>query len=84
MGIKAKLGSTTNYNVKVTPGADYLQTGSPVALRNVVADQVRETARIEDIGNVTEINKVDGAGVQYNSVTQKYEIKLLDIDGGSF
>jgi len=82
MTIKAKLTSSTNYNVKVTPSAQSLQTGAPIALRNIAADlDVKDLAQI---GNVSVINKTDGAGLQYNSVTNKYEIKLLDIDGGSF
>jgi hypothetical protein len=82
MGIKAKLSSSTNYNVKVSPSANYLQTGAPVALRNIAAD--KDVVDIADIGNVTVVNKTDGAGLQYNSVTNKYEIRLMDIDGGSF
>lgn len=75
--------SLRDIRVKVSQSGGRLQTTAPLSLRNAV----RDTAfleNLEDIRNVTIVNRVDGSGLQYNSETQNYEIKLMTLDGGNF
>ena len=66
--------------------ASGLQTTTPITLKN----QVSEIRSIEDIADVAEIDVTDGATLVYNSETDKYEVRQLQIedlgaiDGGSF
>jgi hypothetical protein len=77
------LTRSTGYKVQVNQTDGRIQTTAPLSLRNVVRDQAF-LKRLEDIENVLELNKVDGATLVYNSENQKYEIKLADLDGGFF
>ena len=85
--MKASVPQVLRQNVKVNNLGGTLTTSSPITLKN----QVVEINSIQDIADVDEIDVVDGATLIYNSVTDKYEIKLLnadnlqlDLDGGSF
>jgi hypothetical protein len=85
--MKASVPHVLRQNVKVNNLGGTLTTSSPITLKN----QVVEINSIQDIADVDEIDVVDGATLIYNSVTDKYEIKLLnadylqlDLDGGSF
>ena len=84
--MKATIGKTTTQNVKVMNTASGLQTTTPITLKN----QVSEIRSIEDIADVAEIDVTDGATLVYNSETDKYEVRQLQIedlgaiDGGSF
>jgi hypothetical protein len=84
--VKATIGKTTTQNVKVMNTASGLQTTTPITLKN----QVSEIRSIEDIADVAEIDVTDGATLVYNSETDKYEVRQLQIedlgaiDGGSF
>lgn len=86
-------GSTQNINVKpqtgytvaVNQSDSRLQTNSPISLRNVVNEGAQATVEnIEDIENVFVVNRVDGSTVVYDSVNARYEVKLMDLDGGTF
>jgi hypothetical protein len=79
----AELTKSPSYRVSVSQTDGRIQTTAPLSLRNVVRDQAF-LRRIEDIENVTAVNKIDGATLVYNSENQKYEIKLADLDGGFF
>jgi hypothetical protein len=63
-----------------------LSSVAPVTLKN----QIQEIRSIEDIADVAEVDVTDGATLVYNSETDKYEIRQLQIedlgaiDGGSF
>lgn len=85
--MKASVPQVLRQNVKVNNLGGTLTTSSPITLKN----QVVEINSIQDIADVDEIDVVDGATLIYNSVTDKYEIKLLNadnlqlnLDGGSF
>lgn len=84
MTIKAKVSSSSSYNVEVSNFGGSLTNRKPLSLRNVVREGSVSTENIENIGNVIVVNKTDGSTIQYNSVNQKYEIKLADLDGGTF
>lgn len=68
--------------IDINNSAGRLQTSAPLTLRNTVKDIV--VSDLKSIESVAEVNKVDGATLQYNSSNQKYEIKLAYMDGGSF
>lgn len=75
--------SLNNVKIKINQTGGRLQTSAPLSLRNAARDS-STIQSLESIQDVQAINKVDGAGLQYNSETQNYEIKLVALDGGSF
>ena len=76
--------TSSSYKVKVNNLGGTLTATNPISLRNVVREGSIATENIENIGNVITVNKTDGSTIQYNSANQKYEIKLADLDGGTF
>lgn len=83
--INANVVQPTTYTVEVDNVGGRLQTNAPISLRNVVSEGAQATVdRLEDIGDVVAIEKVDGASVVYNSAASRYEVKNQDLDGGSF
>ena len=80
MALNAKITKITGVQAKVTNNASVLSTVAPLTLKN----QIQEIRSIEDIGDVDEINVATGSTLVYNSTTDKYEIKMLDLDGGTF
>jgi len=75
--------SLNNVKVSVNQTDGHLQTSSPLSLRNSIRDNAF-LQNIEDVENVVILNRVDGSGLQYNSETKNYEIKLMSLDGGNF
>ena len=71
---------------KITNNSGRLSSAAPITLKN----QVQEIRSIEDIADVVETDVTDGATLVYNSETDKYEVRQLQIedlgaiDGGSF
>ena len=86
MALNAKLSQVTSFVAKVEKSNDRLSTNTPITIKN----QVQEIRSIEDIADVAEIDVTDGATLVYNSETDKYEVRQLQIedlgaiDGGSF
>jgi hypothetical protein len=80
MALNAKITKITGVQAKVTNNSGVLSTVAPLTLKN----QIQEIRSIEDIGDVDEINVATGSTLVYNSTTDKYEIKMLDLDGGTF
>jgi|TARA_B110000858_G_C17785049_1_gene466784 uncharacterized surface protein with fasciclin (FAS1) repeats len=75
----------TNYTLKLNQNGNSFTTKSPISLRNVVREGQQATVEtIEAIGNVTIVSKTDGAFLQYNSTTDKYEVVQAALDGGLF
>jgi hypothetical protein len=78
--------NTTRLVAKITNNNGRLSSAAPITLKN----QIQEIRSIEDIADVAEIDVSDGATLVYNSETDKYEVKQLQIedlgaiDGGSF
>jgi hypothetical protein len=76
----------TRLVAKITNNNGRLSSAAPITLKN----QIQEIRSIEDIADVAEIDVSDGATLIYNSETDKYEVKQLQIedlgaiDGGSF
>ncbi len=87
MAIQGQIRSATStIKAKVINNDGRLSAQAPITLKN----QVQEIRSIEDIADVSEINVTDGATLVYNSETDKYEVRQLQIedlgaiDGGSF
>ena len=80
------MAGTTRLIAKITNNAGRLSSAAPITLKN----QVQEIRSIEDIADVAEVDVTDGATLIYNSETDKYEVRQLQIedlgaiDGGSF
>jgi hypothetical protein len=78
--------NTTRLVAKITNNSGRLSSAAPITLKN----QVQEIRSIEDIADVVETDVTDGATLVYNSETDKYEVRQLQIedlgaiDGGSF
>lgn len=77
---------TSRLVAKITNNSGRLSSVAPITLKN----QIQEIRSIEDIADVAEIDVSDGATLIYNSETDKYEVRQLQIedlgaiDGGSF
>lgn len=77
---------TSRLVAKITNNSGRLSSAAPITLKN----QIQEIRSIEDIADVSEIDVTDGATLVYNSETDKYEVRQLQIedlgaiDGGSF
>jgi hypothetical protein len=77
---------TSRLVAKITNNNGRLSSAAPITLKN----QVQEIRSIEDISDVAEVDVTDGATLVYNSETDKYEVRQLQIedlgaiDGGSF
>lgn len=86
MALKARIVQNTSMVARVNTTGDSLSTSKPVTLKN----QIKEIRSIEDFGDVDEVNVIDGATLVYNSETDKYQVRPLEIgdlgniDGGSF
>lgn len=77
----------SNTVIRINNNNGSLNSTSPVVLKN----QITQLRSIEDIGDVTEVEVVDGATLVYNAGLDKYEVKPLDLttliaelDGGTF
>ena len=77
---------TSRLVAKITNNSGRLSSAAPITLKN----QIQEIRSIEDIADVSEVSVTDGATLVYNSETDKYEVRQLQIedlgaiDGGSF
>jgi len=77
---------TSRLVAKITNNNGRLSSAAPITLKN----QIQEIRSIEDIADVSEVSVTDGATLVYNSETDKYEVRQLQIedlgaiDGGSF
>ena len=80
------MANSTRMVAKINNNSGRLTAAAPITLRN----QVQEIRSIEDIADVAEVDVSNGATLVYNSQTDKYEVKQLQIgdlgaiDGGSF
>lgn len=86
MALKARITQNSNMVARVTTSGDSLAASKPVTLKN----QINEIRSIEDFGDVSEVNVVNGATLIYNATNDKYEVRPLEIeelgsiDGGTF
>ena len=83
--ISAKLiQSAASIVVKVAPGGGLQQTTASVTLQNIAGRDL--TKRLDALIDVVPDgdNTPAGSTLVYDPVTDKYIVKLLDLDGGSF
>lgn len=79
--LQTNIVRSTNYDVKISDTNGVLQTGAPLSLKNMPGFEFNN---IEDVENVVVVNRADGSSLVYNSLTGNYEVKLAELDGGSF
>ncbi len=74
----------TNIVVKFSPGGALAQTNAPITLKNTI--QSDASRRLDTLLDVTADTAETAAGstLVYDPVSDKYIVKLLDLDGGSF
>jgi hypothetical protein len=72
----------TNIVVKFNPGGGLQQTSTPITLKNTI-DTSQRLDRLFDVVADTD-STPSGSTLVYDPVTDKYIVKLLDLDGGSF
>lgn len=83
--INAKLvPSAGTIVVKTAPDGGLRQTQAGVTLKNIIANDL--SRRLDTLVDVVPDNADTPAGstLVYDPTTDKYVVKLLDLDGGSF
>lgn len=70
--------------VKTAPGGAFQQSITPVTLKNTFqADSTRRLDKLLDVV-ADNANTVAGSTLVYDPTTDKYIVKVLDLDGGTF
>lgn len=72
----------TNIVVKMAPGGGLQQSATAVTLKNTF-DTAKRLDRLFDVVADTE-ETPSGSTLVYDPTTDKYVVKLLDLDGGTF
>lgn len=83
--ITAKLvQSAASIVVRTAPDGGFQPTPAGVTLKNIIAtDLSRRLDTLVDVVPDTEFTAA-GSTLVYDPITDKYVVKLLDLDGGSF
>lgn len=69
-----------NILVKVQPGG-HLQATAPITLKNTIND----VTRLDQLKDVVEpLGAVDNSTLVYDSLTDKYRVQEINLDGGTF
>ena len=87
MSISARLvQSGASISVKTAPGGALQQSTSAVTLKNSIQADLSATKRLDTLADVVadNANTVAGSTLVYDPSTDKYIVKLLDLDGGTF
>lgn len=78
----------TNIHVKLTPSGGLQQSPAGITLKNTIATGGGGggVTRLDALVDVTpdNANTVAGSTLVYDPITDKYVVKLLDLDGGTF
>lgn len=78
----------TNIHVKLTPTGGLQQSPAGITLKNTIqtGGGGGGVTRLDALVDVTpdNANTVAGSTLVYDPTTDKYVVKLLDLDGGSF
>ena len=85
MSISARLvQSGASISVRTAPGGGLQQSTSTVTLKNTI--QSDNEKRLDTLADVVadSANTVAGSTLVYDPSTDKYIVKLLDLDGGTF
>lgn len=89
MSISARLvPSAASIVVRSTSTGGFQPTAAGVTLKNIAASTVSgdPTHRLDGLVDVIadDANTVSGSTLVYDKITDKYVVKLLDLDGGTF
>lgn len=73
---------TINVKVQQNPSGGFVQTSSPITLRNTI----QNIARLDGLFDVVPDTAAtaNGSTLVYDTTTDKYIVKELDLDGGTF
>lgn len=72
----------TNIVVKMGPGGGLQQTTTAVTLKNTIENAKRLDTLFDVVADTAETPS--GSTLVYDPTTDKYVVKLLDLDGGNF
>ena len=72
----------TNIVVKMGPGGGLQQSTTAVTLKNTIDTKQRIDTLFDVVADTVETPA--GSTLVYDPATDKYVVKLLDLDGGSF
>jgi len=76
--------TTSRINVRVSNTSSTLLNSSvPVTLKNNPVFTVGDRT-LESLDDVLVVDKANGSTIAYSANTNKYEIKQLSLDGGTF
>jgi|TARA_B100001939_G_C16688326_1_gene507453 hypothetical protein len=79
------LFNQTSSNIKVNIGQSGGVVGSTLGNNAVtLTSQNIGKSRLTDLTDVSDAVEVDGGTLVYNASTDEYELKALNIDGGTF
>jgi hypothetical protein len=81
MTLRTRIKTTPKLTVKVTD-VGLVQTADPIVLKNISGADANRLDNLDDV--VEGANPAEKSTLVYNPSTDKYEVKLLDIDGGTF
>lgn len=87
MSISARLvQSGASIAVKTAPGGGLQQSTSAVTLKNTIQADLSATKRLDTLADVIAdtVDTPAGSTLVYDPGTDKYIVKLLDLDGGTF
>lgn len=87
MSITAKLvQSGASIVVKTAPDGGLQSTSSGITLKNTIQSDVLANKRLDGLVDVVAdtVDTPAGSTLVYDPMTDKYVVKLLDLDGGLF
>lgn len=80
----ANIVTTSRINVRVSNTSSTLLNSSvPVTIKNNPVITVGDRT-LESLDDVLVVDKANGSTIAYSANTNKYEIKQLSLDGGTF
>lgn len=84
--VNVVVASRKAIRVTANTTGETIQSSTPVTLKNTLnLNAAGSTGRLDTLADVLEpAIPTDGSTLVYNSNTDIYEIKQLDLDGGSF
>jgi hypothetical protein len=85
--LNVAVGNLNAFNVSVgNTSQTLLNTSMPIALKNnpTFAGAVGSSVSVEGLSNVIVVDRQENSTLSYSEAVNKYQIKQLTLDGGSF
>ena len=85
--INVAVGNLNAYHVSVGNNSQTLLNSSlPVSLKNTptFSGSIGTSLSVEGLNNVVVVDRIQNSTLSYSETINKYEIKQLTLDGGSF